>query len=92
MSTWPAMVSVSAGPPPRYGMCTMATPAIGLEQLGRHVERAAAAGRAVGQLAGLGLGQREQLLQVLRRQVVVDHQHVLGAATMPIGARSFSVS
>ena len=51
---------------------------LGLEKLGGHVERAAGAGRTIGQFARFALREREQFLEVLGREVAVDHQHVLG--------------
>ncbi len=44
------------------------------EQLARHVLRRADAGRAVGELAGIGLGVGDQVGDRLHRQVVVDQE------------------
>ena len=47
-------------------------------QLARHVIVRAGAGRAVVQRAGLGPGERDQLLQGVHRRALRHHQHQLG--------------
>ena len=62
---WPPITSIIAGPPPLYGTCTMSTPAISLKSSRAQVLEAADAGRGVVELAGLLLGERDQLLTEL---------------------------
>ena len=48
-----------------------------LEQLGAQMRQAAAAGRAVRQLARIGLGVLHQLGDGFDRQTGMDHQHIV---------------
>ena len=76
MSMRPPSRSVTAGPVPRYGTCSMSMPAIWREQRAGKMRGRAGAGRAVRQLAGIGLGVGDQLGGVLRRHRRIDHQDV----------------
>ncbi len=58
------------------------------EQLGREVRARADAGRAVVQLAGLGLGQRDHFLDVLGGQIVAYDEDMLEGARRRPAARS----
>ena len=66
---WPPTTSIIAGPPPLNGTCRMSTLGRELEQLAAEMLEAADAGRGVLQLAGLLLGERDQLLHRMHRQV-----------------------
>ena len=66
---WPPITSIMAGPPPLNGTCRMLTPAIELEQLAAEMLEAADAGRGILQLARLLLGERDQLLDRIDRQL-----------------------
>ena len=46
-----------------------------LEQLARHVRRAAVAARSERELARVGLAVRDELLHAVHRQLGIDHQH-----------------
>ena len=50
------------------------------EQLGRQMRARADAGGTIVQLAGLGLGQRDQFLDVVHRQVLAHDEHMLEGA------------
>ena len=64
----PEMASVIASPAPRYGTCTMIGRADQrLEQFAGEMRHGSGASRPVGELAGIGLGVSDQLLERLHR-------------------------
>ena len=74
--TWPPIRSVIALPAPRYGTCTMFTPAISLNNSPGHVDAGADAGRSEVELAGIGFRVGDELGNGGDRDRLVHHQDV----------------
>ena len=68
-STTPDCSAVQDWAPPGYGMCDHVDLGDVFEHLSRQMMQAADAGRAVVQLAGIGFGVGDELLEVMDRQV-----------------------
>src|SRR5262245_22005565 len=75
ISTAPLTTALSAELASRNGTCNDVDAGHGLEQLTREMRRRADAGGGIVELAGLGLGQRHQLGEVLRLNRRMNHQH-----------------
>ena len=71
----PASRSLSASAP-LYGTCAASAPDALAQHVAGQVRRRADAGRAVVELAGIGLGVGDELVERLRRQRGMHHQHV----------------
>ncbi len=67
-------------------------PVARLEQLGRQVRAAAGRRRADAELAGLALGERDELGDVVRWQRWIGDDADAGRCEMPTGAKSLRVS
>ena len=72
----PPSRSVTAGPVPRYGTCSMSTAGHLREQRAGEMRRRAGAGRAERQLAGICFRVRDQFGGTAHRHVRIDHQDV----------------
>ena len=70
------MMSVSAGFEPRYGTWVIFAPVISMNNSPDMMHRRAVAGRRHVDLARVGFDVVDELLDGLRRHVVVDHHHV----------------
>jgi len=80
IATCPPITSTSDCALPLYGTCSMRIPALRNEHLPGDVARRAVSGGGIAQMAGLRLGERDQLLHRARRHVRVNHQHLRDAA------------
>ena len=72
----PPATSMIAGPAPRNGTCSEVDAGRELEQLHAEMQRAADAAGAILDIAGLGLGKRDEFLDRLGRQIRIDRERV----------------
>lgn len=92
ISTCPPMVSLSAGPPPRYGMWTMATPATALKSSADMWNVLPVPAEAYESFPGWLFARATSSLTDFAGTRSLTTSTCCELATMPIGARSLSVS
>ena len=88
----PAIRSVTVSGLPGYGTCTSLMPALLLEQYAAQMRQAAGADRTVGELAGLRLGERDEIGDAMHAERGIDVRKNGPSASCATGAKSLLMS